>query len=486
MPRGVIGNTRDFGSFILGSSPSGVVIAHGSPVSAGLFFCPNRLQPFETMPEIQAFRGLRYNLARVGSISDCVAPPYDVIDSGLQDQLYNRSPFNFVQLELNRPESTDQDADSPYQRAGLLYRKWKTEGILQWENDPALYVYHQEFEVEGVPVTRRGFVANVKLERFGEGRVFPHEETLASAKEDRLKLLRATEANLSPIFGLYSDPENEIQSILEQKIIGVQGLVAVDHLGVVHKLWPVSDVNTIQQITALVCEKELFVADGHHRYETACNYRDELAAEGVLHDAHPAHFVMTTLVSMDDPGMIVLPTHRLFEGVPEFSTEELQAKLSPYFDCEVVGEGPEAAGAVWAEIDRLDEQWILALYATKSQQWIRISARQEGADRMAALSADRSSEWQSLGVSILHRLIIPDLLGITDLPKPTYVHTVHEVIDGLSGKLAEKRTYPLAALLMPASLEHVQEISIQQERMPAKSTYFYPKLLSGLVINPLS
>lgn len=437
------------------------------------------------MPEIQAFRGLRYNLARVGALSDCIAPPYDVVDTALQDHLYAKSPYNFIRLELPRGEQDLPEHDSIYARAAKLFRVWQGEGVFQREPDPAIYVYHQEFTVAGVQHTRRGFVSLVKLEHFGEGKVYPHEETHAKAKEDRLNLIRATEANLSPIFGLYHDPYNEVQSILDAQIVGVHGVVAVDHLGVTHRLWPITDVNVIQQVSALVSELDMFVADGHHRYETACKYRDELEAKGELYSGHPAYFVMTTLVGMDDPGLVVLPTHRLLSGVPELTTEEITSKLTPYFDCEVVGDGPETAGAVWAEIERLDEQWIMALYSKASEQWIRISARQEAADRMAEIAKAHSQEWQNLGVSLLHELVLQDLLGFKNHPTPTYVHSVTEVIDGLQGKLDEKGPYPFAAMIMPASLENIQEVSLQGERMPAKSTYFYPKLVSGLTVHPL-
>ena len=437
------------------------------------------------MPEIQAFRGLRYNLARVGSLSDCIAPPYDVVDAELQDRLYRLSPYNFIRLELNRREPSDESESEVYERAGRIYRAWRSEGALQSEPDSALYVYHQEFVIAGKSFTRRGFMARIRLERFGEGKVYPHEQTHAKAKEDRLQLMRATQANLSQIFGLYADPDNELQEILEQKIAGVHGLEATDHLGVVHRLWPITDVQTIQQVSALMADREVFIADGHHRYETACNYRDELSQSEPLSPSHPAQFVLTMLVSMEDPGLVVLPTHRLLHGVPAWTTEEICSRLVPYFDCELVAEGPESAGAVWAELDRLDEQWIMALYSKSSHQWIRISARQEAADRMAEISREESGDWQSLGVALLHRLVLEDLFGLKEMPTPTYVHSVQEVIDGLQGRLEQGLEYPIAALVMPATIDDIQSISLNEERMPAKSTYFYPKLVSGLVLHPL-
>ena len=272
------------------------------------------------MPQIQAFRGLRYNLAQVGSLSECIAPPYDVVDRKLQNHLYNLSPFNFLRLELNRAEEDDADDNAIYQRAARIYRNWKSDGILQSEPDPAIYVYHQEFEVGGEKKIRRGFMARVRLVRFGEGDIYPHEQTHSKAKDDRLKLTRATQANLSQIFGLYPDEDNEIQEHLESCIAGTQGLVATDHLNVVHRMWPITDVNVISQVSTLISGRSMFVADGHHRYETACNYRDELEAKGELTPDHPANYVLTMLVSMTDPGMVVLPTHRLFQDAPELTT----------------------------------------------------------------------------------------------------------------------------------------------------------------------
>ena len=438
------------------------------------------------MPEIQAFRGLRYNLAHVGSLSNCIAPPYDVVDRQLQDHLYGLSPYNFLRLELNKPEESDESENSIYERAARIYRAWRSEGILQSEPDPAIYVYHQEFEYAGQILNRRGFMARVRLKRFGEGNIYPHEQTHAKAKDDRLRLTRATQANLSQIFGLYPDPDNEIQELLESIIQGVQGLEATDHLGVIHRMWPITDIQMIGKISSLISARDMFVADGHHRFETACNYRDELAAKAPLPSEHPANFVLTMLVGMNDPGLVVLPTHRLLSGVPSMTTVQLHERLLPYFDCDVVAKGPESAGAVWAEMDRLDEQQIMAIYSKASNEWTRLTCKPEAVERMQSIAPEQSEEWRGLGVSILHRLILDDALGLKDHPKPTYVHLVQEVIDGLNGKLEGKLDYPLAALVMPATIDHIRAVSLHQERMPAKSTYFYPKLVSGLVVHPLA
>lgn len=439
------------------------------------------------MPKIQAFRGIRYNLAKVGSLSCVVAPPYDVVDQQLQDYLYNLSPYNFIRLELTRPDSESQEPDAIYRQAASVYRDWLTQSVLQREPDPAIYVYHQIFEHEGREVTRRGFMARIRLVRFGEGAIYPHEQTHSKAKDDRLKLTRACQANLSQIFGLYPDQENTIQNLLEFHVVSQPALEAVDHLGVRHRLWPVTDQALIAQVASQVENKPMFVADGHHRYETACNYRDELADSmgGVLPPEHPAQYVLSMLMSMDDPGLVVLPTHRLLHGVRPMDAHELSHKLSSNFDCELAGEGPEAARHLWSQIEQLQDQAAFGLYTAKDRKWTLVTANQSTKSKMQEVASDQSEQWRSLGVSMLHGLIIDELLELKGHPKPTYVHLVDELIDGLEGRLEGNLDYQLAALVMPATVEDVRKISLNGERMPAKSTYFYPKLLSGLVVHPL-
>src|SRR5262249_41491622 len=233
----------------------------------------------------------------------------------------------------------------------------RSEGVLFSESQPAIYVYHQTFETGGQTFTRRGFMARCRLERFGEGKIFPHEETMAGPKQDRLLLTRACKANLSQIFGLYPDPGAEVQAGLEKAVEEVAPLEAVDHLGVVHRMWPVTDVKTISTVAGLMGPKAVFIADGHHRYETACNYRDELiAAGGPLAPQHPANFVLMMCIGMSDPGLLVLPTHRLFRGPIGLTSKELAAKLGDAFTTRAAGEGPAQAQAVWDEIETACDQ----------------------------------------------------------------------------------------------------------------------------------
>lgn len=445
------------------------------------------------MPKIHAFRGLRYNLAQVGSLSKVVAPPYDVIDDSLHGQLLASSPFNIVRLEL--PVSQDSvesecesgqvaEAGGPYQLASVLFRQWIRDGVLQHEPDPAIYVYHQTFDYHGCTYTRRGFMSRIDLERFGEGSIYPHEETHAKAKSDRRQLMRACNANMSPIFGLYNDPHNEIQNLLEARVANQAALETEDHLGVAHRIWPIVDQDLIGEVAALIEDKPMFVADGHHRYETACDYRDELAAQAgeALPPSHPACSVLALVMSMDDPGLLVQPTHRLFSGVEAMSSEVLSKRLSGFFECESSGVGSEGAAATWKQICEIDDQGVFGLYTARDDRWTIASVTNRTHAKMAELAPDHSEAWRSLGVSILHNLIVDELLGMRGHSKPKYAHQISEVSAALAAPAGQ---YPLAALVMPAGVDDIQCVSLELERMPAKSTYFFPKLLSGLVINPL-
>ncbi len=433
------------------------------------------------MPDVQAFRGLRYDLGHVGSLADVVAPPYVVIGPALQDDLYKKHPANVIRLILNRDEPLDDAQNNRYTRAATFLKNWRSEGVLFAESQPALYVYHQIFASGGQTFTRRGFMARTRLERFGEGKIYPHEETMAGPKQDRLLLTRACKANLSQIFGLYPDPKADVQDLLEKSVAGVAPLEAVDHLGVVHRMWPVSDTSVISKVASLVGPKAVFIADGHHRYETACNYRDELiAANGELPPQHPANFVLMMCIGMSDPGLLVLPTHRLFRGLDPLTADGLAKRLGDAFELRPAGQGPDAAHEVWEEIEIAGDQATLGLFTTKDQKWTLATITPAGRARLAKLAAEHTADWQGLGVSILHRLLVDDLLGGSAWPKPRYVHLVDEVIDNLA-----TGEFPLGVLVMPATVDHIRSISEHGERMPAKSTYFYPKLLSGMVINPL-
>jgi uncharacterized protein (DUF1015 family) len=425
------------------------------------------------MADIRAFRGFRYDLGRAGALSDLVAPPYDVIDPALQQALYDRSPHNAIRLELTRDEPGDTPTRNRYTRAGQALSGWQTENIVQQDTLRTLYVVEQEFTVEGTTYRRRGFIARVRLEPFGTGRIYPHEETMSGPKEDRLKLMRATGMNLSPLFGLYPDDANDVFGRIEDSFRRTLPLEATDHLGVVSRLWPVTDERAVGSVLSGMADKPVFIADGHHRYETALRYLDEARAAGtVTSDEAPANFVMMMLVSMADPGLVILPTHRLVSGFPGLTADRLKAALSPHFTVERVGSGREA----WETIELDGSQTLLGFHTKADGVWQ--TARFVNPALMAELAADHSDDWRELGVSVLHvaalNKLLPAAVGGTASCK--YVHLLSEV-EGAKGSC------DLAALVPPATMGHVERIAGNREKMPPKSTYFYPKLLTGLVFN---
>lgn len=423
------------------------------------------------MADIRAFRGFRYDLGQVGSLSDVVAPPYDVIDAALQQKLYDASPYNAIRVELTKDEP---DADK-YSAAASTLKDWLSNDVLKQDTSRSLYVYEQEFTAEGTTYTRRGFLARVRLEPFGTGRIFPHEQTLSGPKADRLKLYHATNFNLSPVFGLYPDDANEVFTRLDPQLRKSPPLVATDHLGVVNRLWVVTDSATISAVIGLMGPKPVFIADGHHRYETGLKYLEDQQAAGLVADDEAAPtFCLMMLVSMSDPGLIILPTHRLVSGLPNLTGNQLQAALASHFD--IVGSFGSDAAACWEHVEMEDSQLVLGFGSVADNQWF--AARLRDPSVMDGLAPDQSLAWRGLAVSILHKLVLEKLLGGT--PTCQYVHLMKEVTDAVAAK-----TCQVACLVPPVGMTHVEEIAGNREKMPPKSTYFYPKLLTGMVFNSL-
>ena len=443
------------------------------------------------MADIQAFRGLRFDLSKVGSLSDVVAPPDDVLSSSDRDELLRRNEFNIVRLILPQ-EDAGAPGKSVYENAATTIRSWRRDRILRPDPVATIYVYHQDYELDGQRYNRKGFLSRVKLEPSGEGKIYAHEETDSRPKEDRYRLVMACEANLSPIFSIYSDPDNEAQQILESAIEDNTPFVAIDSDGVEHRLWRVTDTDSIARVSAILGAAPAYIADGHHHYETSCRIREDALKSGI---AGAKDYALMMFTSMHDPGLAVLPTHRLFRGLAPIDSESLTEKLQRCFDLEAIAVGPEGAESTWELIQLEDQQSTIGLYCRTDDTWLLARLNVGGWEKLERSAPEQSDQWRGLGVSILHRLIIDDLLEGRDLPTPKYVHSVSEVVEGLingdsserdvTGQSASGSAFELASLVMPAGVDDVKIISEQGLRMPAKSTYFYPKLLSGLVINPL-
>jgi uncharacterized protein (DUF1015 family) len=434
------------------------------------------------MADIRAFRAYRYDLGRVGTLSDVIAPPYDVIDAELQRVLHARSPYNVIRVILNPEEPTDTSNNNRYTRAAGFLREWQAQGILAQDTARALYVYQQDFEVEGKRYNRRGFLARVRLEPLGSGRIYAHEETMSGPKADRLKLFRATAMNLSPVFGLFPDDASAVQSELDNAIRRSLPLEATDHLGVVSRLWPVTDQHVTSAVTGLMGPKPVFIADGHHRYETALNYLKERHEAGeVRNDDAAANFVLMMLVGMSDPGLVILPTHRLVSGIKQVRAEELRLALANHFQLETIGQGEKGARDLWELMQADGSQSVLGFGTAGDQTW-QLARLTDGRE-MQQLAPQHSPAWRGLAVSLLHVLVLGKLVpaSIGCQPECKYVHLLQEALDAVV-----RKECAMAVLVPPATMQHVEQIAGNLEKMPPKSTYFYPKLLSGLVFNPLS
>jgi uncharacterized protein (DUF1015 family) len=426
------------------------------------------------MADIRPFRGFRYDLGTVGELSAVVAPPYDVIDPALQQKLYAASPYNAIRVELTKDEPGDTESSNKYTRASATLKDWLAADALRQDTARSLYVYEQEFTAEGQTYVRRGFLARVRLEPFGTGRIFPHEQTLSGPKADRLKLYQATGFNISPVFGLYPDADGEVFARLEPLLKKSPPITATDHLGVVNRLWVITDSSAVSAVTGLMGPKPVFIADGHHRYETGLKYLEEQKANGLVADDEAApNFCLMMLVGMSDPGLIILPTHRLVSGLPPLTADQLKAALKDHF--EVVGEFGTAAEC-WEHVELEGEQSVLGFGTVADGKWLAVKLTDSAA--MDALAPDQSADWRALAVSILHKLVLEKLLPGT--PACKYVHLLNEVTDAVAANECQ-----LAALVPPVGMGHVEAIAGNREKMPPKSTYFFPKILTGVVFNSL-
>ena len=433
------------------------------------------------MAEIRAFRGFRYDLGRVGRLSDVIAPPYDVVDAGLQQQLYDSSAYNVIRLELTRddPESTVDK----YSTAARTLHGWLNDDIVKQDTTRMIYVLEQEFEIEGTTFVRRGFLARVRLEPLGTGTIFAHEQTMAGPKADRLKLFQATGFNLSPVFGIYPDEAGSLFARIEPLIRNAPPITAVDHLGVINRLWPIPETGVISHLVGGMGPKSITIADGHHRYETGLKYLAEQQAAGNVNDPDsPANFTLMMLVGMSDPGLVILPTHRLLSGLAGVTAAGLRSALSPYFT--IVGEFGADAAACWEHVQLEESQSVLGFGVpadgAAAAEWFAVKLTDDTI--LAKLAPDRSAEWRALAVSILQKLVIEQILprNFGTSPTAAYVHLLKEVTDA-----TESNACQVACLVPAVSMDHVEFIAGNRETMPPKSTYLYPKLPTGLVFHSL-
>jgi len=447
------------------------------------------------MAKIHPFRGVRYSPEKFGrDITDLVTQPYDKITPEMQEEYYRRHPKNFVRIVLGKKFASDDEYHNYYVRAAGYLNCWLEDGVFVEEEKPAIYVYHQEFEVDGKPVVRKGFVALAELEPPGKG-VKAHEKTLAGPKADRLNLTRHIRAQVGHIFMLYSDPERKIDQILEKAIEGREpDIVAKDWFGNTHKMWRVDDPEIIAQVQKNMEDKTLFIADGHHRYETAVNYWQECEKKGLEPEPGATETFrnrMMTFVNMDDPGLVVLPTHRVVHSIPDFDLDDFEKKVAENFVVEPIAfSDSDKKEKFESAMERLAQYGAEGKHSflfvpSKGNRMLLLTLKDESImDR--AISEPVSADWKRLDVSILHKLILEDILGIDAkaLEEKRNLYYIREKEKGF--EYMEKDPAVIGVFYMnPTKVEEVKKIASAGERMPQKSTDFYPKLLTGMIFNRL-
>jgi uncharacterized protein (DUF1015 family) len=432
------------------------------------------------MADIIPFRALRYNPAKV-SPGDVMTQPYDKISPAMQDRYYAASPYNLVRIILGKAQPGDNEQDNVYTRAAAWLRQWQDEGVLVRDAEPGIYVYAQRFAVPGdsagAEIERRSFIALGRVEDYDRKVVFRHEQTLSKPKADRFNLLRATQAHCGQIFMVYSDPDGAVDAALRQD--GPPTVEVRDEYGVLHRMWEVSDPQTIASIQKKMADKKLIIADGHHRYETALNYRNEMRRQFNGDLQAPAERVMMTFVNMDSPGLVVLPTHRVVFGLENFTIFEMVAELRKYFEVEDVGPLADVSSA----LQRLREAGKdhTALVAVTAHGAFLLRARM---DMQSPSLSGLSQQQRALDVVQLHKAILEGTLGMSEEDIRAQKHLKY-VRDAAEAVEEVRQGAQVAFLMNPVRMEQVRDVAFAGEVLPQKSTDFYPKMLSGLTIYSL-
>ena len=420
------------------------------------------------MAEILPLRALRYDLGSVESLDAVVAPPYDVIDDELRAELAAKSPFNVVEVDLPR----SPDGGDPYAHAEHAFEAWRQQGVVVRERQPALWALEQSFSgPDGEGYVRRGFFCRVRVEDYGAGRIRPHERTHPGPKEDRLRLTRATRTNLSPIFSLFDDPDGLAQAALQPRTAGEPFGETTDADGTRSRLWRVADGDAIADVQAVLADTELLIADGHHRYETARVYADEVGGEG------EHSYVLMLLVALSDPGLEVFPTHRLLTDLKTSERQEaLRDAVKRDFEIEPIESG---------ELDSLGNEGKVAFGYMDSfhKQPYRLTLK----DPAIAATAlpDRSEAYRNLDTAVLESLLLRAALGMSDddIDHKRGLDYSKDFADALDA--VESGRCDAAFFMRPTPVDQIQAVAGAGESMPPKSTYFFPKIPTGLVFNLL-
>ncbi|MCF7958002.1 MAG: DUF1015 domain-containing protein [Phycisphaerae bacterium] len=434
---------------------------------------------------IKPFKAYRYDSDVTGNPGECIAPPYDVIDSDQQEKLYQQSPFNIVRLNKGKVNADDSQSDNVYTRANTHLRDFIEKGALKQDKSESVYVYSQDFTIAGTAYRRTGFIALGELEEYGGG-IKPHEQTLAGPKADRLNLMRATSTQIGQIFMLYSDAEQTIDTIMAEAAKGPELLSLTDEDNVLHQLFAITNPGQLETIQKVMADKSVFIADGHHRYETALNYYNETKDPN-------ARYRMMTFINTHNEGLVILPTHRLIKNVGDFDPETLIEKMKAYFDVAIMPyedmldkKEKNQTMQMALNLEYENGEHAFGMYFNNGAFYI---ATLRDVAVMAEISPDMSDAWRALDVSILHKLILEKMLGIDEaaLTAQTNVEYIKDFGPATLHAMDKVDTGECQGLFFlnttrPADVENVAK---EGEKMPQKSTFFFPKIFSGLTLNVL-
>ena len=434
------------------------------------------------MAHLRPFNAIHYSRRDGSDVSNLIAPPFDVQDETSKAALQAKDPHNIVSIDLPHLPPKAAGPAEKYESANLTLEAWLNRGVLIQDTRAAFYPYQQTYELHGRVHHRKGFYALVRLSPFGQGQVVPHEKTYKGAIEDRFALMRATRCQLSPIFGLYSDPRKEVSGLLYENL-GRPELTATLE-GVKNELWSVTDSEVENQVIDRMGTKPVYIADGHHRYTTALAYQKEMEEQngGPLPTNHPANFCLFVLIAMQDDGLLIQPTHRLIGGLDWFDIDAFKAALGDHAEITDTMLAPEMV-AHWAE-EYLPKKppHTFGVYDGRTKRLFEL--RLKNIDVLEKLEPAQSEGWRRLDVAILQRYLLDEVIqpSFTEGKEVTkgYTADARTIVNQVDGS-----NYQIALLLQSTPLHSLEELGKHHEVMPQKSTYFFPKLATGMVINSL-
>ena len=427
------------------------------------------------MAEIKPFKGMRYNTFLAGKIGELCCPPYDIISEEERLGYIAENEYNVIRLELPK------EGGDVYKTAGEVLDMWRNTGVLVHEIKPAVYIYEEEFNAYNKRSSVKGIIVRVKVEEFSKGVILPHEFTLSKAKADRFNLMKATNCNFSQIYALYMDEEHTTLKTIDRLSDRKPDQKFTDNDHVTHKLWIITDEKVIEKLVNDFADRKLYIADGHHRYETALNYRNYCRENGISKEGDPQDYQMMYLVDMQHPGLVVFPTHRMVRDLESFDKDEVLKGCEEYFDIKKF----TSVGNINSELAKQYKQGKKAFgfYCGKGEWYLLVL---KDIEVMADVLPDLSEASQQLDVSVLHSLILEKTMGIDKENMANQINLTYTKFFEEAIMKVDKGEFQCSFILNPTRVTEIRDVAAAGEKMPQKSTYFYPKMITGMVMNDLN